>query len=177
VLIGAQAAPLYSVSDGQLTIQVPAELEPNTDYSIIVAANGGYTLPDSLTLAPVQPGVAASSGRLIAQHAADSSPVTPDNPATGGEMILLTLVGMGATDPPVASGYAAPSDPMATTVIQPMVTVGGQQADIVFAALMPGAVGLYQIELTVPAGLTSGDQPVAVTQGGVAANIALLAVQ
>jgi uncharacterized protein (TIGR03437 family) len=58
-----------------------------------------------------------------------------------------------------------------------MVTVGGQQADIVFAALMPGAVGLYQIELTVPAGLTSGDQPVVVTQGGVAANIAVLAVQ
>ncbi len=62
-------------------------------------------------------------------------------------------------------------------MIQPTVTIGGQPADIVFAALMPGAVGLYQIEVTVPAGLASGDQPVAVTQGGVAANMALLAVQ
>jgi uncharacterized protein (TIGR03437 family) len=177
VLIGALQAPLYSLSDGQLTVQIPTELQPSTDYSIVVAANGGYTLPDSVTLAPVQPGVAASNGRVTAQHAADFSPVTPDSPATGGEMIILTLVGMGATDPPVASGAAAPSDPMASTVIPPMVTVAGQQADIVFAALMPGAVGLYQIELTVPSGLPSGDQPVVVTQGGVIANIAVLAVQ
>jgi uncharacterized protein (TIGR03437 family) len=177
VLIGALAAPLYSLSDGQLTVQIPAELQPNTDYSIVIGTNGGYTLPDSLTLAPVQPGVAASGGRLIAQHAADFSPVTPDSPATQGEMIILTLVGMGATDPPVPSGAAAPSDPMAAVVVQPTVTIGGQPADIVFAALMPGAVGLYQIELTVPTGLTSGDQPVAVIQGSVAANTALLAVQ
>jgi uncharacterized protein (TIGR03437 family) len=177
VLIGALEVPLYSVSDGQLTIQIPVELQANTDYSIIVAANGGYTLPDSLTLAPVQPGVASSSGRLTAQHAADSSPVTADSPATQGEAIILTLVGMGATDPPVASGAAAPSDPMATTVIQPTVTVGGQKADIVFAALMPGAVGLYQIELTVPAGLAPGDQPVAVVQGSATANVAVLAVR
>jgi len=177
MLIGALEAPLYSLSDGQLKVQIPSELPPNTDYSIIIAANGGYTLPDSLTLASVQPGVASSSGRLTAQHAADFSPVTPDSPATQGEAILLTLVGMGATDPAVASGAAAPSDPPATTVVQPTVTVGGQPADIVFAALMPGAVGLYQIELTVPAGLSSGDQPVAITQGGVAANVALLAVQ
>ena len=177
VLVGALQAPLYTLSDGRLTVQIPTELPPNTDYSIVVAANGGYTLPDSLALASVQPGVAASSGRLVAQHAADFSPVTPDSPATGGEMIILTLVGMGVTDPPVASGAAAPSDSLATTVIQPNVTVGGLQADIVFAALMPGAVGLYQIELTVPAGLPSGDQPVAVTQGGVAANVAVLPIQ
>lgn len=61
-------------------------------------------------------------------------------------------------------------------MIQPTVAVGGQQANITFAALMPGAVGLFQIELTVPTGLTSGDQPVVITQGGVAANVALLGV-
>lgn len=177
VLVGALEAPLYSVSDGQLRVQIPAELQPNTDYSIIVGANGGYTLSDSLILAPAQPGVASSSGRLIAQPASDSSPVTTDSPAAQGEAIILTLVGMGATNPPVAGGAAAPSDPLATTVIQPTVTVGGQAADIALAALMPAAVGLYQIELTVPVGLASGDQPVVVAQGGVAANTALLAVQ
>ena len=92
-------------------------------------------------------------------------------------MIILTLVGMGATDPPVASGAPARSDPMAMTVIPAIVAVGGQQADIAFAALMPGAVGLYQIELTVPAGLPSGDQPVVVTQGSAIANMPVLAVQ
>ena len=54
---------------------------------------------------------------------------------------------------------------------------GGQPADVVFASLLPGAVGLYQVGLTVPAGLAPGDQPVLVTQSGVAANTAVVAVQ
>ena len=41
VLIGALEAPLYSLSDGQLTVQIPAELSSNKDYSIIIGANGG----------------------------------------------------------------------------------------------------------------------------------------
>jgi uncharacterized protein (TIGR03437 family) len=62
-------------------------------------------------------------------------------------------------------------------VIQPTVTVGGQPADVVFASLLPGVVGLYQVGVTVPAGLASGDQPVVVTQAGEAANTAVVAVQ
>jgi adhesin/invasin len=43
--------------------------------------------------------------------------------------------------------------------------IGGQQAQISFWGLAPGYPGLYQINATVPAGLT-GNQQVTVSIGG-----------
>jgi uncharacterized protein (TIGR03437 family) len=44
------------------------------------------------------------------------------------------------------------------------VTIGGTPAIVSFAGLV--GPGLYQINLTVPAGLTSGDNTIAATVGG-----------
>jgi len=172
--VGALAAPLYYLSDAQLNVQLPAELQPNREYTIVVQANGGLTLPDTITTTAVNPGIAVGSdGTSIAQHA-DYSLITSGAPATAGEAITLYLVGMGATNPAVASGAASPSGPLASVVTAPTVTIGGAQATILFAGLTPGAVGLYQINVTVPAGLSSGQQPVVITQGGAMANAATL---
>jgi hypothetical protein len=35
--------------------------------------------------------------------------------------------------------------------------VGGQPATVLFAGLAPGFAGLYQINITIPTGLTAGD--------------------
>jgi adhesin/invasin len=43
--------------------------------------------------------------------------------------------------------------------------IGGQQAQVSFSGLAPGFPGLYQINATVPAGLT-GNQQVTVSIGG-----------
>ena len=37
------------------------------------------------------------------------------------------------------------------------VYIGGQQATVVYAGLAPGLVGLYQVDVQVPTGLTAGD--------------------
>jgi uncharacterized protein (TIGR03437 family) len=90
--------------------------------------------------------------------------VSPDSPARPGETLVLYLVGMGGTDQPVSSGAAAPGDPFANVKEQPTVTIGGQNAAVSFAGLTPGAVGLYQINVTVPDNLPPGTAEVAVTQ-------------
>jgi uncharacterized protein (TIGR03437 family) len=54
---------------------------------------------------------------------------------------------------------------MNTTVMPVTVTVGGKNATVIYAGLTQGFVGLYQINLIVPAGLT-GSQPVVVTSSG-----------
>ena len=51
MLVGAFEAPLYYLSDGQLNVQIPNELQPGKDYPVVVEASGGYTLPDTLTVA------------------------------------------------------------------------------------------------------------------------------
>ena len=46
----------------------------------------------------------------------------------------------------------------------PVVTIGGAQATVVFAGLV--APGEYQFNVTVPASLANGDQPIMATYGG-----------
>ncbi len=178
VLVGAFAAPLYFLSDGQLDVQLPIELQPGKDYSVIVQANGGVTLPDTITTIAVDPtALVYADNSAKAEHGADFSFITASSPAAPGEPILLYMAAMGATNPQVPSGAASPSGPLASLTTQPTVTIGGQTAPILFAGLTPGAVGLYQINVTVPMGLPSGPAAVVITQGGVTANAATLPIK
>jgi uncharacterized protein (TIGR03437 family) len=75
------------------------------------------------------------------------------------------------------SGGPAPGGPnLATTKTQPTVTIGNQQAPVSFSGLAPGFAGLYQINVTVPAGLT-GNQPITIAIGGVTSPAATLPLQ
>jgi uncharacterized protein (TIGR03437 family) len=178
VLIGPLAAGLFSVSDGLLNIQIPTELQPDKEYPVIVATSAGFTLSDTITTAKATPGVTVYPDNTVtALHSADLSPITASSPAVANEMILLSLVGMGATDPPVATGVAAAADPPASVITPPIVTIAGEQTTIVFAQLTPGTVGTYEIGLVVPGDLQAVNAPVVITQNGVTANTATLPIQ
>ncbi len=176
VLIGGIAAPLYYVSDGQINAQIPLELAAGRQYQILISANGALTIPDTLDIEPVTPGVAAQSGVIIAQHA-DGSYVTAGSPAAPGEIVTIYLAGMGLTDTPVQTGAVAPSNPLAHPLVQPTVTVNGEPAQISFAGLTPQAVGLYQINFAVPTDAAAGNQTLVVAQGTVQSNSGTIAVQ
>jgi uncharacterized protein (TIGR03437 family) len=176
VLIGALSAPLYYVSKGQLVVQIPTELAPKRTYSVVVLVGDQYTLPQNIDVTPVAPGtVAFADGTLVAQHA-DFGLVDASRPAKPGEPLVMYLVGMGATTPPVPSGEAAPSDPLAKVQADLEVTVDGQPAQVSFAGLTPGGVGLYQINFTVPQGVKTGKLDVVITEDGVPANVTTLIV-
>jgi uncharacterized protein (TIGR03437 family) len=177
VLIGGYQAPLYFVSPNQLNAQIPSELQPNRQYAIVASANGALTLPQNIDVVPEAPGVAAyADGTLIAQHT-NFDLVDAQHPAVRGEYLIMYLVGLGATDPSVASGTASPSDPLAKPVVAPTVTVDGENATIAFAGLTPGGVGLFQIDFKVPDDAKLGTPlNVVVTQGSVTANVTTLTV-
>src|SRR5205823_2554392 len=124
------------LSGGQINAQIPTELLPDRQYPILVNSGAAFTLPDTITITQVSPGLLT-----FAQHA-DFSLITRDSPAKAGETILLYLVGMGATSPTVASGFAAPDSPFANATVQPTVAIGGNPATVSFAGLTPGLVGL-----------------------------------
>jgi uncharacterized protein (TIGR03437 family) len=177
VLVGPYQAPLYYVSSGQLDIQLPAELDATQQYPIVVSVNGAVTLPDTLNIVPATPGVAAfASGGIIAQHT-DYSLVTTASPAKPGEVIIMYLAGLGATNPSVPSGMAAPSTPPLAEVTLPVtVTVDGQNAVVDYAGLTPGSVGLYQIDFQVPPNAQAGNLNVVVSQNGLVSNTSTLPV-
>lgn len=82
-------------------------------------------------------------------------------------MILLFGTGFGEVSPPVASGAATQG--LSRVVAPVRATISGTDAPVLFAGLAPGFVGLYQVNVMVPAGLGSGDQRINVMVGGVSA--------
>jgi uncharacterized protein (TIGR03437 family) len=175
-LVGGVNAPLYYVSPGQVTVQIPAELASNRTYPTVLVAANQYSVPQNIDVVPIAPATYAfSDGTLIAQHP-DFTLVSASSPAAPNETLTIYLVGMGATTPPVPTATVAPSSPLAQVPSQVLVTVDGQPAIVSFAGLTPGLVGLYQINFTVPDGAKTGSLNVVITQDGVPANATKLIV-
>ena len=82
-----------------------------------------------------------------------------------------------ATPDALRGGDGRPSSPLARTNATPTVTIGGQPAAVSFSGLAPGFPGLYQIDATVPAGLSAGNQSVTVSIGGRTSKASGIAVQ
>ena len=176
MLVGGEQAPLFYVSDSLLDVQVPVDLVPNRQYSVVANSNGALTLPSSIDVTPVQPGIAQSAdGMVIAQISGTTTLISAANPAKPGQNLTIYLAGMGATDPVVASGQPTPGQLVPVTN-QPVVTLDGQQVSYGYAGLTPTGIGLYQINLTVPQNARAGVLDLVVSQNGVASNTVKLPV-
>ena len=104
--------------------------------------------------------------------------VTTGNPAQRGQYIVIYANGLGAVDNRPPSGEATPAQPLAKTLATPTVTIGGVVApQVLFSGLTPGSIGLYQIDVAVPANAPTGVQPVVITQNGVSSLPANLPIQ
>ena len=93
-------------------------------------------------------------------------------------MLTIYLTGMGQTTPQVATGQPAPASPLALAAVQPVVTLGGAALPVSYAGLVPGGIGLYQINATVPwSGVPSGlTVPLTITQGAGATTVSVRVV-
>ena len=178
LIVGPYQAPLYYVSSGQVNVQFDAELTPNQQYPVIAILNGALSVPVMTDISPIQLGVDANpDGLVIAQHGVGSAYITESSPAKQGEVVVIYLSGMGATNPAVKSGSPAPgSPPYAEVTAAPTVTLDGQAASVQFAGLVPGLVGLYQVNFQVPINAGTGDQTLIVSQNGVSSNATRLPV-
>jgi uncharacterized protein (TIGR03437 family) len=175
VLIGAEQAPLFSVSPESVEIQIPADLATGREHSIVLIANGAYTIPDTISLAPAQPGIPTDANGVAVALGAGSSPISAAAPAHPGDAITIFMEGMGAPISPVDSGTTPTG--LDAVQIQPNVTIGGKTAQITYAGLAPGLIGLYRIDLQIPPDVSPGDLSIVVTQNGVTSNPAILPVR
>jgi uncharacterized protein (TIGR03437 family) len=180
VLINDRPAPVYAVSPGQISAIVPYA----TVESIArVQVNNNGTNSNSVTLfvSDCAPGVFAvppvGTGFGAILHA-DYSLVTPGNPARPGETVQLFLTGLGETTPAVGEGAPGPSaEPFARVNNQFDVYVAGRKVATPYIGLAPGLAGLYQINLTLPADLSSGDHSVSINGPGCVTEQTLIPVR
>ncbi len=132
--------------------------------------------PVIFQLQPIGPGVWTLPGSTttLAVNDSNGTLVGPTNPVAPGAYVTFFLTGQGALNNPVATGGPAPQDPLATPIAQVEATVGGVAAGVV-SALEPGLVGILQVNMQVPA-VASGNQPLAITIGGVPSNVTFLPI-
>jgi len=98
-----------------------------------------------------------------------SRPVTVQNPARIGDTLQIFTTGLGATDPPAQTGAGGPS--FSTVLLPVTVTIGTVEAPVVYQGLAPGFVGLYQVNVVLPAAVTPGEAvPLVIRQNGITSN-------
>ena len=172
VLLGNQPLPILYTSTGQLNVQVPYTVPVNTQYQLTVQHGNTLSVPQSLVVAQAQPGIFTVNQQGTGQGSiVKSDQVTlaqPGTPAAVGETVVIYCTGLGAVTPAVKEGSPAPTTPpLSTTVNTVTVTIGGKAAQVAFAGLTPGYAGLYQVNVVVPAGITTGDSvPVVLSVAG-----------
>lgn len=159
VKINGRLAPIYFVSDSQISVVVPFATE--LSFATIQVINNGVA-SNSVTVVVNQttPGIFSLPPGGVGEGAvlhANYSVVSASNPARVGETLQVFLTGLGNVTPPVTEGTAAPSNPLSRASNTINVYIDGIAATTTYVGLAPGLAGLYQINVTVPAGVTSGD--------------------
>jgi len=159
VLVNNIPAPIYYVSAGQVAALVPYETASSV-AQIQVSNNGtlsnAVTEPVNLTTPGIFTEPAGGAGYAAALHP-DFSLVSPNSPAQIGETIAVYVTGLGDVFPSIPDGSVASSTSFSNASNQITATVGGVAATVTFAGLAPGLAGLYQVNVTIPSGVTAGD--------------------
>jgi uncharacterized protein (TIGR03437 family) len=157
VLVNNRQAPLVYVSPSQISAVVPFETE-STGAQIQVLSNGASSSTVSAFVNLTTPGVftnpSGGIGYAKVLHSDNITSVTPSSPAQIGEEIAVYLSGMGTVTPVNPDGAAGPSTSQTDNTI--FAAISGTSATVNFSGLAPGFVGLYQVNVTVPAGVPSG---------------------
>ena len=141
VTVDGIRAPLFSVSDGSTVFQIPWDLPGQGSISIVAAVGGAQSDPLYASLQATSPVI------LQVAHA-DGTPVNSGSPAAAGEIVEVYAIGLG----PVSVTPADGNPPYIPTVtnMNPVVSVGQNQAQIQFSGLAPQMVGIYQVNLIMP---------------------------
>ncbi|MFB3778182.1 MAG: hypothetical protein ACE141_11240 [Bryobacteraceae bacterium] len=153
-------APLFMVSPGQINAQIPYEVVGNA--TMVLRTAGGMSDPFTLTVASSAPAVfqtavaGPETGLAALYRAVNGEAVTLANPIHPGDHIVIYATGLGRTSPSVDTGAAAPLEPLAESTVLPGVKLGGVALPVLYAGLVPGQVGVYQINVYVPAEVPRG---------------------
>jgi uncharacterized protein (TIGR03437 family) len=179
VTIGGVKAPVYFVSGNQINAQVPFSVAAGSQPVVVTTSTGASTA-FNVTVAAAAPSIfvidAAGTGAIVKN--VDFSLITAGNRAKAGDTIVIYSTGLGQTTPAVETGtlVVPPSGGFNNTGTV-TVTIGGQNAPIVYSIASPGFAGLYQTAVTVPSGLTGSSAPLILRSGTTASNTVNIAIQ
>ena len=155
VYINGLAAPVFYASPGQFNVQVPWETTGMGPFSMIVngmpsnvQSAGVYVYsPDVFMVSPSQAAITHADGRLVSAA----------SPAAANETVVVYATGLGPVSGAMVTGQPASLTSLQPTTPQPATaTLNGIPAIVEFSGLTPGFIGLYQVNVRVPANAAPG---------------------
>jgi uncharacterized protein (TIGR03437 family) len=145
VTVNGAPLPLFFASPTQINAQL--RLDQQGPAILRVTTPGGFSE------VPVQIAEAAPGIFSPVQHA-NGTNVTASAPAQPGETLVVYATGLGVVDNTgLEAGQISPATPLARSTTGVMVQIGGTTVVPDFAGLTPGFVGLYQVNVKLPADL------------------------
>jgi uncharacterized protein (TIGR03437 family) len=169
VSIGDASAQIVAAFPFQINALIPAAAIPGNASLRVTTATASANKP--ITISPLAPGIfvigANSQGAIV--NLPDGTINSSTVPAQRGQFISVYAAGLGATA--LRNGFQT-----ANTAIS--VVINSVAAASSFAGLIPGFVGLYQVNVLVPASLPpSLAGSLALQQGAQMSNVVSFAVQ
>lgn len=185
VFVGTQPAPIFAVYPNQINFQIPVAAAGTANLQ--VATNCGQTNEQRSTPEPIAIATASPEFFYFQQTVNGRNPVAAINaitggfvaasgsiaglttvPAAAGDILSIFATGFGPTSPGFAPGVLPTGAGPATGTVE--VTLGGvtlNPNDVLYAGVTSNA-GLNQLNIRIPQGIPSGDQPLVVRIGGIA---------
>jgi uncharacterized protein (TIGR03437 family) len=201
VFVNGEQAPLYYTSYGQINFQMPmdtltgkalVQVQTNGQVGNTVSVNVAARAPELLPLYGT-----GGYGAIVDASQGDGYDVLPipstiavpgfiSQPARPGDVLTIYAIGLGPTNPAVATGQPAPDGieaPLARLTVTPTVSFAtyapevGVNATPSYAGLSPHFAGLYQINVAIPADCPTGTVYVSLTFPDSFSNVVEIQVQ
>lgn len=167
VEIGGKQAPVVAASPFQVNVQIPADVAPGLQPLAVRSPFGEAR--QNLEVARVAPAIFLLPDSRAAVVNADGSLNGFTSPAQRGQAAVIYCTGLGAVR---SQGNLQVAQEPVT------VTLGGRTLTPLFAGYTPGFLGLYQVNVVVPADMPPGlEVPLELRQAGVASNRTTVSIQ
>lgn len=168
-------APVAFVADQVVVVQVPTSLTPGSNTRVQVQTSTGSTNEATVPILSAKPGLftyeAGPTGQIKATNEdgtlnGDGTIDGSDKPAVRGSIIQVLACGLGPVRPEIPDGVASPDKPNSFTTLPVAAVIGGLRAMVTSAIAVPGQVGMYYVNVIVPARVPSGKVPMTISVSG-----------
>jgi uncharacterized protein (TIGR03437 family) len=156
-------APLFYVGEGQINAQVPFEVSGHASTLVRVQFQDAAAQA-ILPVAAARPEIFGTRDQVCVydEHGTAND---FEHPAARGSVIVAYGTGQGLVRPALATGAPGSADPLNRAAVT--ARIGGVAANVEFAGLTPGLVGLLQLNIKVPDSAPTGWTTLELTCNGV----------
>jgi uncharacterized protein (TIGR03437 family) len=165
----AQAYPVIAASAQSSQLQVPFDAAPGAYQLALSGTDGRWTVP--LNIRDVAPAIFVDSeGAPLILDSSTGLVMDPNTAVRAGSSVAVLATGLGKVSPEWPAGKPAPLDAPPVVSGTVMAYLDGIPVEVTRAALAPGYVGYYLVELRIPPIVNRGVSGLRLVMNGEASN-------